>query len=158
MKKLKKEISVLLCKIEKKFPSRIFNSMQHLLIYPRPRGKTELAEKKRTGCLTLKMRPLLPGSWKQGHRKSERTTAARAPPQRLLGHTPPSSVAAWPSPPTMGMDRNREKSPLLFLFQKKFSVLRMQTRCLQPVLILSSLSNHSFLKSIYIIIRKWIQF
>jgi hypothetical protein len=33
MQKLKKEIPVLLCKIEKKFPLGFFNTMQHLLIY-----------------------------------------------------------------------------------------------------------------------------
>jgi hypothetical protein len=33
MEKLKKEISVLLCKMNKKFAPRFFNPMQHLLIH-----------------------------------------------------------------------------------------------------------------------------
>jgi hypothetical protein len=33
MEKLEKEISVLICKLEKIFPPRWFNSMQHLLIH-----------------------------------------------------------------------------------------------------------------------------
>jgi hypothetical protein len=33
MQKLEKEIPVLLCKMEKKFPPRFFNPMQHLLIH-----------------------------------------------------------------------------------------------------------------------------
>jgi hypothetical protein len=33
MQKLEKEIPVLLCKMEKKFPSEFFNPMQHLLIH-----------------------------------------------------------------------------------------------------------------------------
>jgi hypothetical protein len=33
MEKLEKEIPALLCKMEKKFPPRFFNSMQHLLIH-----------------------------------------------------------------------------------------------------------------------------
>jgi hypothetical protein len=33
MQKLEKEIPVILCKMEKKFPPRFFNPMQHLLIH-----------------------------------------------------------------------------------------------------------------------------
>jgi hypothetical protein len=33
MQKLEKEIPALLCKMEKIFPTRFFNSMQHLLIH-----------------------------------------------------------------------------------------------------------------------------
>jgi hypothetical protein len=33
MEKLEKEIAVLLCKMEKKFPPKVFNPMQHLLIH-----------------------------------------------------------------------------------------------------------------------------
>jgi hypothetical protein len=53
MEKLEKEISVLLCKLEKIFPPKWFNPMQHLLIHLPYEAKL-VARCNIGGCILLK--------------------------------------------------------------------------------------------------------
>jgi hypothetical protein len=53
MQKLEKEIPVILCKMDKKFPPRVFNPMQHLLIHLPYEAKVGVLFSI-GGCITLK--------------------------------------------------------------------------------------------------------